>query len=173
MLRHRRPISFPFPNKHAHPLPKFTHSTETGEISVQFAHDPTYPSPEDTLSTDWQNKSFVLTCDAQRRKVRESSAPRRRSLFGKLFKSKKATHQSASASTPSTHRISKESGVMETSEHVTELQVQPEDWVEIPGSYTDKIRVVTVDTANTATDDHKLSEEAKQRYRWLVIPLKD
>ncbi|KAJ7757545.1 WD40 repeat-like protein [Mycena metata] len=36
VLRHRRPVSLPYPNAYSHPLPKFSYSAETGEISGAF-----------------------------------------------------------------------------------------------------------------------------------------
>ncbi|KAF5312789.1 hypothetical protein D9619_002811 [Psilocybe cf. subviscida] len=173
VLRHRRPISFPFPNEHAHPLPRFIYSTETGEISLQFAQDPSYPSPEDNSSTHWEEKTYILTCGGYRRKLGGSSAPKRRSLFGKLVKSVKPSRQSAALSTHSTQRTMQEIDVNETTKDATKPQPELEVWVEVPGSYTSEIRVVTVDTADTAAERSKLSEDAKMRRQWLVIPLKD
>lgn len=61
----------------------------------------------------------------------------------------------------------------ETTKDATKPQPELEVWVEVPGSYTSEIRVVTVDTADTAAERSKLSEDAKMRRQWLVIPLKD
>ncbi|KAJ7292730.1 WD40 repeat-like protein [Mycena rebaudengoi] len=59
VLRHRRPISLP-PNAYSHPLPKFSYSSETGEISVHFACDPTYPPVSANPSDAWMRKSYIL-----------------------------------------------------------------------------------------------------------------
>ncbi|KAJ7597418.1 WD40 repeat-like protein [Mycena floridula] len=56
VLRHRRPLSSPFPNSYSHPLPQFTFSPATGEIHVVCS----YP-PLPGLSSDWQSKSYVLS----------------------------------------------------------------------------------------------------------------
>jgi len=58
VLRHRRPITYPFPNAYSHPIPKFTY--EKGQISVQFSADPNYPAPG-TYSSAWLMKSYILT----------------------------------------------------------------------------------------------------------------
>ncbi|KAF7307469.1 hypothetical protein MIND_00541300 [Mycena indigotica] len=63
VLRHRRPVSYPFPNAYSHPLPRFSYSQETGEITVHFTHDPSHPPPY-SLSTEWANtwerKTYLL-----------------------------------------------------------------------------------------------------------------
>ncbi|KAJ4485716.1 hypothetical protein J3R30DRAFT_3668113 [Lentinula aciculospora] len=59
VLRHRRPISLPFPNHYAHPLPKFSYIPSTGEIHVNFECDPTFPVFSATST--WKSNSYVLT----------------------------------------------------------------------------------------------------------------
>ncbi|KAJ7069043.1 hypothetical protein B0H15DRAFT_871267 [Mycena belliarum] len=59
VLRHRRPISLPFPN-YAHPLPKFSYSATTGEISVHFASDPAHRAPSAVPSDAWTKKTYIL-----------------------------------------------------------------------------------------------------------------
>ncbi|KAF8973489.1 hypothetical protein BDZ97DRAFT_1900333 [Flammula alnicola] len=61
VLRHRRPVSLPFPNAYAHPLPKFSYSSKTAEISITFTCDPSYPPPGAQASNTWQGKTYLLT----------------------------------------------------------------------------------------------------------------
>jgi len=61
VLRHRRPVSTPFPNAYSHPLPQFSYVAKTGEISVTFSSDPSYPSPRASLSHSWRQKSYVIS----------------------------------------------------------------------------------------------------------------
>jgi len=63
VLRHRRPVSLPFPNSYSHPLPQFRYDKQTGEISVIFSSDPAYPPPGSsrTSSRSWANKSYLLS----------------------------------------------------------------------------------------------------------------
>jgi len=64
VLRHRRPISLPFPNAYSHPLPQFSYDTTTRQISVKFESDPTYPPPSVNglePSTAWRAKSSVIS----------------------------------------------------------------------------------------------------------------
>ncbi|KAJ7664936.1 hypothetical protein B0H17DRAFT_1091237 [Mycena rosella] len=60
VLRHRRPISLPFPNAYAHPLPKFSYAAETGEITVHFVSDPSHPPPSAVPSDAWRKKTYTL-----------------------------------------------------------------------------------------------------------------
>ena len=52
-----RPVR-PFPNSYAHPLPRFIYSSETGEISAQFAG---------ASSKAWRSKTYLLTSIPKRR----------------------------------------------------------------------------------------------------------
>ncbi|KAF8340796.1 hypothetical protein F5887DRAFT_978708, partial [Amanita rubescens] len=61
VLRHRRPVSYPYPNLYSHPLPRFSYSQTTGEITVTFESDPTYPPPSPQPSEAWKNKRYLLT----------------------------------------------------------------------------------------------------------------
>ncbi|KAF9446122.1 hypothetical protein P691DRAFT_804705 [Macrolepiota fuliginosa MF-IS2] len=88
VLRHRRPISYPYPNAYSHPLPKFQYNAQTGEITIHFSHDPTYPlsSPPSSPGTsmlrnrtsdlgleipaaagNWRNKTHFLVSQPLRK----------------------------------------------------------------------------------------------------------
>lgn len=43
VLRHRRPITHPYPNKYSHDLPRFGYDPVSGNISIAFISDPSYP----------------------------------------------------------------------------------------------------------------------------------
>ncbi|OCH96414.1 WD40 repeat-like protein [Obba rivulosa] len=63
VLRHRRPISHPFPNAYSHPLPRFVYNPDTKHITVLFGADPTYPSamPDRAAAVaTWRNKQYSL-----------------------------------------------------------------------------------------------------------------
>ncbi len=61
VLRHRKPVSYPYPNSYSHPLPRFSYSQITSEITVTFEGDPTYPPPSSQPSEAWKNKRYLLT----------------------------------------------------------------------------------------------------------------
>jgi hypothetical protein len=63
VLRHRRPVSYPYPNAFSHPLPQFWFSAGTKQILVRFLCDPTFPDlpPDSPPPINWQNKSYLLS----------------------------------------------------------------------------------------------------------------
>jgi hypothetical protein len=59
VLRHRRPLSDPFPNAYSHLLPVFSYNRAAQEISVTFASDPSYPVLDSNSSNAWMSKSYI------------------------------------------------------------------------------------------------------------------
>ncbi|KAF8846158.1 WD40 repeat-like protein [Paxillus ammoniavirescens] len=59
VLRHRRPVSKPYPNAYSHPLPQFSYNQATQQISVAFSCDPTYPG--NGASNGWRRKKYILS----------------------------------------------------------------------------------------------------------------
>lgn len=55
VLRHRRPVTQPYPNAHSHPLPQFRYDGHTGRLTVEFENDPEFAG-----GTAWQAKTFYL-----------------------------------------------------------------------------------------------------------------
>ncbi len=56
VLRHRRPMTQPYPNAYSHPLPRFRYQGDTGRITVEFENDPEFAG-----DTAWRAKTFYLT----------------------------------------------------------------------------------------------------------------
>ncbi|KAJ3575227.1 hypothetical protein NP233_g1225 [Leucocoprinus birnbaumii] len=75
VLRHRRPVSYPYPNAYSHPLPKFHYDSRNGEITVHFNHDPDYPTSSTSPATigrasqsdSWRNKNYYLVSQPMRK----------------------------------------------------------------------------------------------------------
>ncbi|KAH8110641.1 hypothetical protein DFH11DRAFT_757113 [Phellopilus nigrolimitatus] len=63
ILRHRRPMSYPYPNAFSHPLPQFWYSSSSKQILVRFQCDPSYPPLEQNSppSATWRQKSYLLS----------------------------------------------------------------------------------------------------------------
>ncbi|KAI5122356.1 hypothetical protein M0805_004114 [Coniferiporia weirii] len=63
ILRHRRPVSYPYPNAYSHPLPQFWYSSSTKQIIVRFQCDPFYPDPTPNVppSSAWRQNSYLLS----------------------------------------------------------------------------------------------------------------
>src|SRR6266478_4895869 len=56
VLRHRRPLTQPYPNAYSHPLPRFRYDGQTGRLTVEFENDPEFVG-----DTAWRAKTFYLT----------------------------------------------------------------------------------------------------------------
>ncbi|KAI0698404.1 WD40 repeat-like protein, partial [Cerioporus squamosus] len=65
VVRHRRPVTLPFPNAYSHPLPRFAYNAATKEVIVTFASDPSYPAePEsgrESVPAAWREKTYYLS----------------------------------------------------------------------------------------------------------------
>ena len=65
VLRHRKPVTYPCPNPESHPLPRFSYHPSTREITVTFAHDPSYPvsptSRRESADGVWKVKTYYLS----------------------------------------------------------------------------------------------------------------
>ncbi|RDB28439.1 hypothetical protein Hypma_015928 [Hypsizygus marmoreus] len=164
VLRHRRPISYPFPNSYAHPLPTFSYSAETGEISVNFTYDPTYPPPG-SGSDAWKSKSYVLTSIPLRKPktiIDDAAA---------FLSSAISTPLSfLSGRSPVTQATPEEvfNGAIDLDEHeVIEEERGEEAEVDDSQDPGRKVRMVTA-----GTGDEPLREKARNRRRWKVVSLR-
>ncbi|TBU63826.1 WD40 repeat-like protein [Dichomitus squalens] len=65
VIRHRKPVTYPFPNAESHPLPRFAYYPDTRELTVTFAYDPFYPasptSRRESTSSVWKTKTYYLS----------------------------------------------------------------------------------------------------------------
>jgi len=167
VLRHRRPISYPFPNAYAHPLPAFSYSLESGEISVHFTSDPTYPPPQQG-SDAWKSKSYLLT-----------SIPRRRP---KTIIDDAAAFLSSAITTPLSF-LSGRSPVLHTTPDevftgpidLDENEVLEEDRTEeaeVDDSPDVERKARMVCVLDKVKSDGVLSEKARNRRRWQVASLR-
>jgi len=169
VLRHRRPVSQPFPNKYAHPLPRFTYSSETREITAQFACDPAFPSsPSSQL---WRSKTYLLT-----------SIPRRkpRTIIddaSDFFKSGFLTPISYLTGNLAPPQQARPDEVFNGDIDLAEDEVLEEDKgeeAEVDNSpdLRRNVRIIAVPTAEKSTMDLLLSEKARKRREWVVTPLR-
>ncbi|KAJ7837377.1 hypothetical protein B0H14DRAFT_3109751 [Mycena olivaceomarginata] len=67
VIRHRRPVSLPYPNAYSHPLPTFQYSAETGEITVHYTSDPSHPPPSAVSSDAWKKRTYILALQHRHR----------------------------------------------------------------------------------------------------------
>src|SRR5260370_30471498 len=62
VLRHRRPLTQPYPNAYSHPLPRFRYNGATSLLTVDFEVDPAFAG-----GTTWRAKTFYVTAVHRRR----------------------------------------------------------------------------------------------------------
>lgn len=163
VLRHRRPVSHPFPNAYAHPLPKFSYSQQTGEITVHFTCDPTYPPPDARAASNaWKSKTYLLTSIPMRRP---------RTLIddaSEFLASTILTPISWGRAAPQATPEQVFNGDIDLNEDdVVEEERGEEGEVDDSPEAGRKVRVIGV-----VDRDRVLNEKARNRRRWVVTPLR-
>ncbi|KAF8079013.1 hypothetical protein FPV67DRAFT_1444215 [Lyophyllum atratum] len=167
VLRHRRPISHPFPNSYSHPLPTFSYSPENGEILVHFTSDPAYPPPEQRSDT-WKNKSYLLTSVPLRKPktiIDDAAA-----FFSSALNSPLSF---LSGRNPAPHATPDEvfSGPIDLDENeVLEEDRTEEAEVDDSPDIERKVRMVSI--IDKERSDKVLGEKARDRRRWQVASLR-
>ncbi len=167
VLRHRRPISLPFPNSYSHPLPNFSYDLQTKEIHVNFSCDPAYPPPSAFHSNAWKEKTYLLAAIPLRKPrtiIDDASQFIHSALTSSLslFQSTSPTH-----STP--EEVYK-SGVDLGEDEVVEEERGEEGEVDDSPEPSRKVRMLSV--VNATMEDESLVEKARNRRRWQIEPLR-
>jgi len=162
ILRHRRPVSFPFPNAYSHPLPQFHHSPRTGEITVTFDYDPTYPT-HSAPSAAWRDKSYHLTAMPTRkpRTFIDDASEMLSSAFQAPF--------SLFSGTPKPQTETQVNEAFDLREDEL-LEQDRGEYAEVDDSPTPgrKVRVI----GTTEEDARSLGAKARGRRQWRVMPLR-
>ncbi|KAA1477294.1 hypothetical protein DENSPDRAFT_844509 [Dentipellis sp. KUC8613] len=162
VLRHRRPISRPYPNAYSHPLPQFHFSAQLGELTATFSTNPEYPAHP--TNAQWRTKSYHVTAMPMRK-------PR-------TFLDDASEALTSALRSP----LSLFSGAAprpDTSEHVNEaFDLRPDELLEQDRGEAaevddspEAIRHVRV-IVTTAEEARGLGEKARNRRRWSVHPLR-
>ena len=167
VLRHRRPMSHPFPNAYAHPLPTFSYSSETGEIAVGFTCDPTYPPP-DKRSDAWKSKSYILTSIPMRKP--KSIIDDATAFFSSAFSTTESFF-SGRSSAPQATPDEVFDGVIDLGEdEVIEEERGEEAEIDDSLEPTRQVRMITL-AERTRSDKH-LSAKALNRRHWEILSLR-
>ncbi|KDR85585.1 hypothetical protein GALMADRAFT_234533 [Galerina marginata CBS 339.88] len=173
VLRHRRPVSKPFPNAYAHPLPKFSYNSVTGEISVLFTCDPSYPLPPPTgtaPSNAWQGKTYLLT-SVPLRKPRTILDNASEFIASNILTP--ISFLTGAATAPPARPDEVFNGDIDLNEdELVEEERGEEAEVDDSAELGRKVRVVAVPTTEKNMMDLLLSEKARSRRRWMVSPLR-
>lgn len=171
VLRHRRPVSYPFPNSYAHPLPTFAYSADSGEISINFASDPTYPPPSasgSSASNSWKTKVYILASVPLRkpRTIIDDAADFLTSAISTPF-------SFLSGQTPKTHATPEEvfSGVIDLDENeVIEEERGEEAEADDSAELGRRVRMLTI--VRGREGDQPSGEKAKSRRQWEILSLR-
>lgn len=168
VLRHRRPVSHPFPNAYSHPLPRFTYDAATQLITVNFAFDPSYPmsgTREAALST-WKDKTYLLTSIPLRKPrtlidnasaILSSAVSAPFSLFGY-----------ASPASPRPDQVFDSGDIDLREDEILEQERSEEGEVDDSPEKWRQVRVIGI----AKEDEHVVGERAKARRQWQVVPLR-
>ncbi|KIY73512.1 hypothetical protein CYLTODRAFT_365541 [Cylindrobasidium torrendii FP15055 ss-10] len=165
VLRHRRPVSEPYPNQYSHPLPNFSFHKDTAEIIVKYACDPSYPSTEQTSSETWRNTKYVLT-SMPRRKPKTFVDDATQFLTNTWSSS--VSLFSGQGVTQSTPEDVASSGV-----DLKEDEVLQEEWgeeAEVDDSLDPHRDARVVAVRETGLED--LNEKAQKRRQWVIESLR-
>ncbi|THH05170.1 hypothetical protein EW145_g4992 [Phellinidium pouzarii] len=169
LLRHRRPMSFPYPNAYSHPLPQFWYSSTTKQILVRFQCDPSFPDlqPNTTPSNAWRQNSYLLSSIPLRkpRTLLENASD--------VFNSVIASPLSPLASIfggPSKSATVQEVYNSDIDLREDELLEEDRGEGEEVDDSQEKFRRVRVLTVNS--DEEGTAETAQRRRTWEVMPLR-
>jgi hypothetical protein len=166
VLRHRRPISLPFPNAYSHILPRFSFSGASGEITVSFSHDPDYPAPSAAPSQLWKSKTYLLSSIPLRRPrtILDDASE----LISSAFASPLALFSGRPAQTTLEEVYDADIDLHEN--EVIETERGEETELDDSSEIARQVKVIF--TMNKELDDKELSEKAKNRRRWEILPLR-
>jgi hypothetical protein len=181
VLRHRRPMSYPYPNAYSHPLPCFAYSPQTEEISVAFECDPSYPPPSTEPSEAWKNKRYLLTSIPLRKP---------RTIIDDASEFISTAMKSPFAGLSNMFSVTANNGENNEKENITpaagpdavfdgEIDLKEDEIVEEErgeegevDDSPDPSRKVAVVGIATTEEEETLSRKAKARMTWKVIPLR-
>jgi WD repeat-containing protein 23 len=158
VLRHRRPLTQPYPNAYSHPLPRFRFNGHTGRLTVEFENDPEFAG-----GTAWRAKTFHLTALPRPRprtllddatEVLSSAFRAPLSLFGG------PSHDSIAAGTDDTFNLRQE----EVDEQDRGEDAEADD----DPAHDRAVRVIGL----TRQGHLELGDKAWARRQWEVLPLR-
>ena len=175
VLRHRRPVSLPFPNAYSHPLPQFYYDRQTGEISVTFLSDPTYP-PRDSpgaRSNAWSKRAYILSAVPMAKPptlVGNAAAFISSAITTPLsFLTGSADYSGSSGPTATPEEVF--NGDIDLAEdEVLEEERGEEGEVDDSLEPIRRVRMLTI--VNKAKDERRLGPHAKLRRQWETVPLR-
>ncbi|OSD03189.1 WD40 repeat-like protein [Trametes coccinea BRFM310] len=166
VLRHRRPISHPFPNAYSHPLPRFVYHPETKEITIVFGSGPSDPaSRRNSSSSTRKEKTYYLTSVPVRRPP--SLMTNASNMLNTAIAAPLAFFGGKGGSNATPEQVF--DGEIDLTEN--EIAEQDRNEAEEIDDSIDALRPVKV-IALTAEEAGNASEQAKLRRQWEILPLR-
>ena len=169
-MRHRRPTTYPYPNKASHPYPKFRYNKESGEITVHFEYDPAYPKPAEPKSDAWKSKTYVLTSVPMRRPrtaLEDAGQFITTNIFGPIISGFGVHPPTPVQATPEEVFDGK---IELKDDEVVEEERREEDEVDDSPELVRKLKVLAI--VDKDVSDKTLSDKAKERRKWVVTGLR-
>ena len=170
VLRHRRPVSYPYPNAYSHPLPNFRYDSQTREITIEFNHDAYFLSSTDSDkdgSGSWRNKTHYLVSQPLRktRTIIDDAS--------EIITTAISNPTSFFSDTFSRKSISKPKEILGGNidlkeEEIVDEDRGQEDEVDDSPEIGRHVRMVSVIKDN----EGELSNRAERRRQWVVSPLR-
>jgi len=163
VLRHRRPISYPFPNEFSHPLPQFSYDKKTQQISITFSYPPSFTnSPE-----KWAENTYLL---ASKPRVRPKSViEHATSFFSTAVTSSKSLLSGIGHNTPTPDQVFGGGDIDLRDDEILDLDRSEEGEVD---DSPDLLRFVGVVTISPTDYDKTVEPYKALRRRWEILPLR-
>ena len=161
VLRHRRPLTQPYPNAYSHPLPHFSYDGTTGRITVDFECDPAFAG-----GTVWQAKTFYVTAIPRRR--RRTILDGASNALASAFRNPRFLFASTQVTVPDLTAAGADDMFNLREDEVEELGWGDETEVDGHPARDRAVRVV----GRTPEEHHELSVKAWERRCWEVVPLR-
>ena len=163
VLRHRRPISYPFPNEFSHPLPQFSYNAKTQQISITFSYPPKFAKSPD----NWADNTYLL---ASRPRVRPKSViEQATAFFSTAVTSSKSLLSGIGHSTPTPDQVFDGGDIDLRDDEILDLDRSEEGEVD---DSPDLLRVVGVVTVSPTDYDKTVAPYKALRRKWELLPLR-
>jgi len=160
VLRHRRPLTQPYPNAYSHPLPNFRYDANTGRITVDFECDPAFSG-----GTAWRAKTFYVTAIPRRR--RRTILDGASDALASAFRNPRSLFAGTQVTTPDPTAAGTDE-MLNCEEEMEELEWGDETEGDDDPARDRAVRVV----GRTPEEHHELSKKAWERRRWEAVPLR-
>lgn len=161
VLRHRRPLTQPYPNSYSHPLPRFLYQGDTGHLTVNFENDPEFAS-----GTTWRAKTFYVTALPRHRP--RTLLDNATDVLASAFR----TPLSFFGGPPIPAHDTTAAGMDETF-NLRQEEVEEQDRGEDAEDDDDPARDRAVRVIGLTPEEHReLGDKAWARRQWTVLPLR-